>query len=687
MNPVTLKPWSKSKKFVEVSAQVARLPASQPEIKKKLFDLLDQTNVILLSGETGSGKTTQVPKLLWEYLEYNDTVICTQPTTLTAASVATRVAEEMDVELGRHVGFRFKDSYKAKGGDIVGFPIMVYMTEGTFLNDIRKNPMGLANYGAVIIDEAHGRSINTDMLLFYIRELLKMGDIRTKFVIMSATLEKETFMNYFKEFDMRFISITGFAYPIQSKSLVKSIFNGLSTNGDIKKATENIIRTLLLEIFKEKANNSTKAAESAKPEDVLVFLPSKKWIDTMRISLTAFLEEKGIKNYMIFDLSADVPIGPERDLRVNPKPGITKIILSTNIAETGVTVNGLKWVIDTGLAFKKGYNLITRESTMDMGFISQAEARQRQGRAGRMQPGVCYRLYTNEEYDKEMSPFREPEILRENLDHMLLDMFFQFKNQDGSYQLVLDSNKLLVTPVPYDGLAATLTYFRKIGVIEDKKDQYGDIVERGRISYLGECYQSMSTLDLPLIDFFMTALGYEIEPEIISDLIAILEIKPIHSDWFKVARGDRIPPEFKNKYVNDYGDIIGLYQIYLDYKSGMIPEKYKQYLNLTLFNQVKEESEALSISPVTGGWCPTLVEPKYEVKKNTYANMVSALKQSYDAQKITVGEIDMSRGMETNLLDITKDSKKSDIIYLTSIVNMIFGKPKDRSYNNFVRMT
>jgi HrpA-like RNA helicase len=679
---VSLKPWSKSKKFTQISAQVARLPASQPEVKREFYDLLDQSNVILLSGETGSGKTTQVPKLLWEYLDYSDTVICTQPTTLTAATVATRVAEEMDVKLGQHVGFRFKDSHKAPGGDIVGFPIMVYMTEGTFLNDIRKNPMALANYGAVIIDEAHGRSINIDMLLFYIREVLKMGDIRTKFIIMSATLEKEVFMDYFKEFDMKYINITGFAYPVQSKSLVKSIFHGLKANFEIKKATEDMIKILLLEIFKEKDSESTKTKSI--PEDVLIFLPSKKWIDQMQSSLTSFLEYKGVKNFVILNLSADVPID-ERDIRVNPKPGYTKIILSTNIAETGVTVNGLKWVIDSGLAFKKGYSLVTRESRMDMGFISQAEAKQRQGRAGRMQPGVCYRLFTNEEFQKEMSPFREPEILRENLDHMLLDLFVQFKDQSDSYQMVLDANKLLVTPIPYDGLAATLQYFRKIGVIEDKRNSTDDIVERGRVSKLGECYQAMLTLELPLINFFMTALAYEIEPEIIADLIAILEIKPIHSEWFKAPK-EGLPKEFKDKYMNDYGDIIGLYQIYLDYKSGLLPEKYKQYLNLTLFNQVKDKSEGLSDSPVTGGWCPLLIKPKYAIKQNTYLNLVSAIRQSYEATStITVSELDTNR-MQTNLLDLTKEPKKLEIIYLTSIVNLIFGEKKDRTFNNFVKI-
>jgi len=179
-------------------------------------------------------------------------------------------------------------------------------------------------------------------------------------------------------------------------------------------------------------------------------------------------------------------------------------------------------------------------------------------------------------------------------------------------------------------------------------------------------------------------LGYEIEPEIIADLVAILKIKPVHSDWFKVPKKDGLPKEFKDKYMNDYGDIIGLYQIYLDYKSGLLPEKYQQYLNLVFFNQIKDESATLSESSVTGGWCPMLIQPKYQIKQNTYANLISAIKQSYEKSKVKVGELDLNF-MQTNLLDVTKDAKNTEVIYLSSIVNLVFGQPKNRTYNNFVR--
>ena len=670
LNPITLEPWSRTKEAMKIRQQVEDLPASDPSVKSKLFKMLDRTNVILLSGETGSGKTTQVPKLLWEYLDWANTVICTQPLTLTAAGVASRVAKELDVELGRHVGFKFKDSHKAPGGNIFGFPILVYMTEGTFLSAIAKNPASISSYGAVIIDEAHNRTVNTDTILFYIREVLKLGSVRTKFIIMSATLEKEKFMNYFKDFAIEHIHIPGKTYPVKSQSLVTSIYEGKTTNRKILEAVKNMLKVIILNIFQERDKSKPQ-----KPEDILVFLPSKAWISNLQRELTDFLEYKKFRNFIAMDLSADVPIGPEREIRLKPKPGITKIILSTNIAETGVTVDGLKYVIDSGLAFKKGFDMVTRAETMDLGLISQAEAKQRQGRAGRMQPGICYRLFTNDEF-KQMTPFREPEILRTEIDGPLLNFFYQFKNQDDSYKIVKEVMDLMMTPPPKEGFDATVKYFRQLGLLEDKH-------EKNRISYLGECFQAVQ-LPFELTNFFITAMAYDIEPEVVADFVTILEIKSSYSQWFKVGR-EGLPKEFYLKYTNEYGDIIGLYQIYMDYKSGALPEQYKQYLNLTFFDMIKERSDRLSLSGATSGYCPGIIKPKYSVKQNTFKNLVSAFRQSYEkTSMINVKDLDLDR-FKTNLLDLKKLPKSSEIIFLSSIVNLIFGREPKRVYNNFIK--
>tara|TARA_R100001163_G_C5065168_1_gene203003 strand:+ start:693 stop:2936 length:2244 start_codon:yes stop_codon:yes gene_type:complete len=670
-NPVTLKPWSRTRKFMEITGQVADLPASKPEVKKELFKLLDETNVILLSGDTGSGKTTQVPKLIWEYLDYSDTIVCTQPLTTTAASIAERVADEMDVNLGQHIGFRFKGSEKVKGGAIAGFPILVYMTEGTFLGDTFKQPTNLLNYGAVVIDEAHARNVNTDILLFYIREMLAMNDVRTKFIIMSATLDKKVFMDYFNDYNIKHMHIPGRTFPVTSKSLRESIYQDVQ-RFKIYFNLRKMIQTILLDIFKQRTK--TNKIKDRKPEDILVFLPSKSWIYRLKDDITSYLEWKEFKNFTVMDLSSDVPIGPERDIRLKPKPGYTKIILSTNIAETGVTVNGLKYVIDTGLAFKKGFDPINRTSTMDLGFISQAEAKQRQGRAGRMQEGTCYRLFTNEEF-KNMVTHREPEILRVELDHWLLGFYFQYKNVDNSHELVREVIDNLITSPPKKDVDATVKYFRQLNLLED-------IYEKNRISLLGECYHAM-TSEFMLTTFFLTALSYEVEPEIVTDITTILELKPDLNSWLKMGK-DGLPEEFINKYKNDYGDIFGLYQIYLDYKSDNIPETFKEYLNIALFNQIQERSETMSVGAATGGYCPDLIKPRYSVKKNAYANLVQAIRQTYEKYyTLEKSEIKL-RNDRSNLLDFKSIKKTTPLIYLSHIDNLTFGSNPNRSYNNFV---
>ena len=196
--------------------------------KQDLLDKLEKTNIILLTGETGSGKTTQIPKILYEYLEYDKTVLCTQPRRVTTSLIATRVAEELDVKLGSFVGFRYQGSEEEKGGDIFGLNKLYYMTDGTFVSFILPNPSALAYYGAVIIDEAHVRNVAIDTLIYLIRQILRdMPIIRTKFIIMSATVDKDIFMNYFKKEGIIHHHLSGATqYPIKDIYLDRSIYEG-----------------------------------------------------------------------------------------------------------------------------------------------------------------------------------------------------------------------------------------------------------------------------------------------------------------------------------------------------------------------------------------------------------------------------------------------------------------------------
>lgn len=664
LNPITLEPYSRN--YYKLQEQVREYPASQPDVKRKLFKLLDETDIVLLSGDTGSGKTTQVPRLVWEYLDFASTVVCTQPRTLTASRVAARVAEELDVEFGRHVGFRFRGSEEEKGGDIFGPAILVYLTEGTFLNNLFKDPTALSSYGAVIIDEAHDRTIDVDLLMFYIRETLSLPGLRTKFIIMSATLDKDTFMGYFKEHDMKYMHITGRTFDVDSRFLTKSIYSSVIKSGNagmVYKAAGEMINTILDDIM---SNNDKK-----KQGDVLVFMPTINSILNLKRRLEQHFERKNYGNYEVMALSSETP-EEQRGPITTPIPGKIKVILSTNIAETGVSIGGIYYVIETGLSFQPEYNMIDRVTTLDLNFISKAEVKQRKGRAGRMKPGMCFHLYTTEEYKKFIG-FRKPEIYRSNYDDKLLRLFFQFKNTYNGHQYVKEVIDMLISPPEKKGLEATLKYFRKLKLISNE-------LEKDRITDLGECFTGMD-LDIDMTKLFLTGTAYEIEPEIWADIISILVIKSNIKAWFTVRE---LPENFKEKYMNKYGDIIGLYHIYLDYKEKNLPKDYVDMLDLRLFDKIQDMSDSLLDNSVAGSlFCTDAIQPKKKIGKDMYQNMVNAFNQALSDQIIPVTKLDMRR-TGFSFIDLEKEK---EVLALSRVILRSFGEKPIYAYDNFVRLT
>ena len=669
-NPVTGKNWSsKYLRNTSLRQKVQDLPASQPQVKEDLHRLLDETDILLISGETGSGKTTQVPKLVWEYLNYADTVICTQPRTLTTAFVADRVAKEMDLEIGQEVGFRYRGSDKLKGGDITGLATLVYMTEGTFLNNTYRNPANMAYYGAVIIDEAHDRNIDTDFLMFYIKEVLKTVGLRTKFIIMSATLDKQIFMDYFKDFDIKEYHIPGRTFPVESKFLTQSIYGGLNKSFKIFEAMNNTVTLIIGDIMNKRPKQITVS------EDILVFFPSISRIMSFKDELTDYLDKNNFKNFKVLDLSSHTP-EDERQSRAQVMPGITKIVLSTPIAETGVTIDGISYVIDSGLAYDSDFDAETRTEILDLNFISQAEVKQRRGRSGRIKPGICYHLYTKEEYQQFRS-FKLPQIMRANYDKWILSLFFQFRNQENSYSLVKQVMKLLITPPDNEGFNSTIKYFRKIKLISDE-------LEHNRITELGECFYAME-LTTSLSYAFFTGLSYGVNLEIMADLISILEIKSNLGGWFVSA----LPDEFKEKYMNEYGDLFGIYQIYIDWKSDKIPREFLEYLNLTNFRSIKDKSQMLSGNSTVsmGVICEDAVKPKFKPsEKDMFLNIARVFRQTLPENLVLVKSLELDRFKMKYLNNFISLKDEEEVLALSTLTQKVFGKESRAIYDNFLRI-
>jgi ATP-dependent helicase HrpA len=353
-----------------------------------IIKLIRENQVVVLAGETGSGKTTQLPKLCLAAGRGEAGLIgCTQPRRLAARSVATRVAEELGTPLGDKVGFQVRFTEKVSDQALVKF-----MTDGILLAETQSDPW-LSAYDTIIIDEAHERSLNIDFLLGYLKRLAQKRP-ELKIIVTSATIDTERFAAHFSNAPV--VEVEGRTYPVD----VRYRPPGERGEGNVAQ----MIADAMDEITREDPRG-----------DVLVFLPGEREIRDTHL----LLSRKQYRETEVLALYARLSAN-EQD-RVF-KPGTKRrIVLATNVAETSLTVPRIRYVIDPGTARVKRYSQRSQLERLHIEPISQAAANQRKGRCGRVGPGICYRLY--EEADFNLRPaFTDPELLRSSLANVILRM-------------------------------------------------------------------------------------------------------------------------------------------------------------------------------------------------------------------------------------------------------------------------
>lgn len=368
--------------------------------------------VVVIAGETGSGKTTQIPKLcLQEGRGISGTIGHTQPRRLAARSVADRIAEEMNVSLGELVGYQVRFTDKSSDQTAVKL-----MTDGILLNEIQHDP-NLNRYDTIIIDEAHERSLNIDFLLGYLKQLLKKrADL--KLIITSATIDVERFAAHFDGAPI--IEVSGRSYPVDI------LYRPMSPEeDDYSSDLPGAIVDAISEIEAlEKAGHT-----HSKGGDVLVFLPGEREI---REAVTA-LKRANLRNTELLPLYARLSASEQQ--RIFSKHSGRRIVLSTNVAETSLTVPGIHYVIDSGLARISRYSYRTKIQRLPIEPIAKASANQRAGRCGRIAPGLCIRLYAEEDFNARPD-FTDPEILRTNLASVILQMLHMRLGQVDDFPFV-----------------------------------------------------------------------------------------------------------------------------------------------------------------------------------------------------------------------------------------------------------
>eukprot|EP00727_Mastigamoeba_balamuthi_P002088 m51a1_g11877 putative probable pre-mrna-splicing factor atp-dependent rna helicase-like (664) ;mRNA; r:566201-568737 len=491
--------------------------------KEAILKAVEDNRIIVLVGETGSGKTTQVPQFMLDAALSKRCVACTQPRRVAATSVAKRVAEEMDVELGQEVGYsiRFEDLSCPR-------TMLKYLTDGMLLREAMADPL-LKKYGAIVLDEAHERTLATDILFGLIKEIMKKRD-DLRLVVMSATLDAGKFQQYFEGAPL--LHVSGRTFPVE-------VFYTQEPEADYLEAA---LRTAMQIHMCEE------------PGDILMFLTGEEEIEEACKKLEAEAGALGPEHGPLRALPLYSTLPPNMQQRIfepAPPPRTKggppgrKIIVATNIAETSLTIDGIVYVIDPGFAKQKVYNPRIRVESLLVSPISQASAKQRAGRAGRTRPGKCFRLYTDKAFKKDLVPMTYPEILRSNLSSVVLQL-----KKLGIDDLV--HFDFMDPPAP-ETLMRALELLNYLGALDDD----GNLTDTGRV-------MSEFPLDPALSKMILASANMGCSNEILT-ITAMLSVPNV---FLRPRDAMRAADEAKSKFVHVDGDHLTLLNVYHAYKQA-----------------------------------------------------------------------------------------------------------------------
>ena len=394
--------WKKQSRFesygikskLSMQEQRESLPVFQA--REELLESIRENNFVVIVGETGSGKTTQITQYLAEDGYINDGIIaCTQPRRVAAISVAKRVADEVNCKVGEEVGYsiRFEDCTSSQTK-------IKYMTDGMLEVEALNDPL-MSKYSVIMLDEAHERTIATDILFALLRDAVKKRNGTLKLIVTSATLDSQKFSRYFD--DCPVFHIQGRTFPVK-------VYYSKTPELDYIEATIDTVVDVHI-------NNP--------PGDILVFLTGREEIETCCETIVQkmsvlYQSDPKMSELIVLPIYSAMPSEMQSRIFDSTPPGKRKVVIATNIAETSITIDGIYYVIDPGFVKVNAYDPKRSMDSLIVQPISRAQADQRAGRAGRTGPGICYRLYTKNAYTKEMTANTMPEILRQNLSHTIL---------------------------------------------------------------------------------------------------------------------------------------------------------------------------------------------------------------------------------------------------------------------------
>ncbi|KAK9449203.1 P-loop containing nucleoside triphosphate hydrolase protein [Limtongia smithiae] len=505
-----------------LSAQFQRASIKQQQRLLPIFQhrdsilyLVETSQVVVLIGHTGSGKSTQLPQYLYEagWTADKQCIACTQPRRVAATSIARRVAQEMDCEVGQAVG------YSIRFEDVTSESTRIkYMTDGMLLREMLRDPL-LSRYSVIIVDEAHERSLYTDILLTVLKKVIKRRK-NLRVIISSATLQAESFASFFGADTTKIISIEGRMYPVDILYLCEPAENYVETT----------IRTIFNVHLQEPAG------------DILVFLTGREEITRVCQAVAdradTVPEESG--RLLALPLYAGLTQADQMRIFESTPEGMRKVIISTNIAEASVTVDGVVYVIDCGYVKLRAYDPTTKIESLVVTPTSKAAATQRAGRAGRTRPGKCFRLYTSKAWDDIIPDVTVPEIQRANLASPIL----QLKSLGIENIARLD----MISEPPVELVIDALELLYALGALDD----YGKLTKP-----LGE-----RMAELPLPPMMAKVLLQSESSHCMGTILTIAAMMSVENVFY-VPDNDKVSAEMEHmKFRVEEGDHLTLYNVY-----------------------------------------------------------------------------------------------------------------------------
>lgn len=547
-----------SEKMRNASIQEQRRGLPVFPFREQFLQAMEDHQVLICVAETGSGKTTQLPQYLYEAgwcskrnedngdagNKNGDLLIgCTQPRRVAAMSVAKRVSDEMGCKLGNEVGYniRFEDCTSDR-------TVIKYMTDGMLLREFLGEP-DLASYAVMMLDEAHERTLHTDILFGLLKDVARFRP-SLKLLISSATLDAQKFSDYFDGAPI--FTVPGRRYPVD-------IMWTKAPEADYMDAC--VVCVLQIHITQPLG-------------DILVFFTGQEEIETCQEVLTQRVKALGakVKELVILPIYATLPSEEQAKIFEPAPPGGRKVILSTNIAETSLTVDGIVYVVDPGFCKQNCYNPRTGMESLIVTPVSQASANQRAGRGGRTGPGKCFRLYTAWSFKNEMDPNTIPEIQRTNLGNVVLVL----KSLGIDDLIHFD----FMDPPPAETLIRALEQLYALGALND----------RGELTKLGR-----RMAEFPLDPMLAKTLIQSEEYHVAEDVATICSMLTAGSAIFYRPKDKQVHADNAHKnFHRPGGDHLTLLNLYISWEETGFNmqwcyENFVQYRSLKRARDVRDQ--------------------------------------------------------------------------------------------------